>query len=368
MKFNRKITLVVLIVLISSMLLSACNSGSGGGPSDSETSSISGEYNERDADYVIRFATSLKASELDSVNPGGVNIKAFKEYVEDATDGKVIIKLFLGGQLASTNEDRINGLQTGAFEMENLNCGSWSEYTNAFTPLNAPYLFLTPEVANRAMEGNFGQSMNEKLLEDTGMRNLGYINIGNRQLTNSIREVKSLADINGLKIRTMSDPYQIATWNALGANVTPTAYAELYTALQQGMVDGQENPLSNLYTSGMYEIQPYLTLTNHNSSFVTLVIKDDYFQSLPEEYQNILVEGANHSVKVANEILQSSEEFILDEIKDDCQIYELSIEELKDFRDATNSVREDMLKNEIGEAYYNSIMNEIKEIESELGI
>lgn len=367
MKSNKKNTLIVLTVLILSMLLSACGSG-GDSTNNSATPTNSGDNNEMDKEYIVRFATSLKASELESVNPGGIAIKEFKEYVEKETDGKVSIKLFLGGQLATTNEDRVNGLLNGAFEMENLNCGSWSEYSRAFTPLNAPYLFLSPEVANKALNGNFGQSMNEKLLQDLGIRNLGYVNIGNRQLTNSIRLVKSPEDIKGLKIRTMSDPYQIATWEALGANVIPTAYSELYTALQQGMVDGQENPLSNLYTSGIYEIQPYLTLTSHNSSFTTFVINDKYFQSLPEEYQKVLVDGAKYACEIANGKLDEAEEFILEQIKDYCEIYEPSIEELKKFRDATESVREDMLKNEIGEDYYKAIINEIKEIEKDLGI
>jgi len=355
---KKTLSLIILSIMIMTTLV-----GCGGNEAKPAANGDDGK-----PEYVIKYATSMKATELESVNPGGVAMTAFKEYVEKETNGKVQIQYFLGGQLATSNEERVNGLQSGAYEMENLNCGSWSEYSKAFIPLNAPYLFLNADVANKAMDGDFGNRMNEDLLADTGIRNLGYVNIGFRQLTNSIKEVKTPEDVKGLKIRTMSDPYQVATWQALGAAVTPTAYSELYTALQQGMVDGQENPLSNLYTSGMYEIQEYLTLTNHNASFTTFVINDDFFNSLPKEYQDVLVAGVKHAVEASRGNLDEAEKFILDEISEDTKAYELSIDELKLFRDATDSVRETMLKNEIGEEYYNFILDEIANIEKEMGL
>lgn len=373
MKISKKLLALLIIAML--LVTSACstNQGSPENTNTTETNtentaSSGGEYAEKDAEYVIKFANSIKQSEIDSVNPSGIGMKEFKKYVEDATNGKVIVKFFLGGQLATTNEDRVNGLQNGAFEMEGLNCGSWSEYTDAFLPLSAPYLFLNNEIANKMMDGPFGDRMNAKLLEDTGVRNLGYINIGFRQLSNSVKSVHTPDDVNGLKIRTMSDPYQIATWQELGAAVTPTAYSELYTALQQKMVDGQENPLSNFYTSGMYEIQPYLTLTNHAASFTNILINDQYFQSLPKEYQDILVEGAKVAVEKSREGLEEAEKMMIEEVSINTEVVELSIEEWNAFRDATVDVRDITLKNAIGEDYYNEIMEQLETVEAEVGL
>lgn len=371
MKFKMKSMTIISLMLILVLVLTACGNGKDSNDTskgtDPKTNPAGGTYSEKDAEHVIKVSVSSKASEKDRKLPGTVALNEFKAYVEEKSEGKVFVKMFYGGQLASSNEDRVNGLKTGAFEMEFMNTGSWSEYTDTFTALNAPYLFLNADIANKTIEGPLGDRMNEQLLADTGIRNLGYVNLGYRQLTNSKREVKSPKDVSGLKIRTMSDPYQIETWKALGASVTPTSYSELYTALQQGMVDGQENPLTNIYTSGMYEIQPYLTLTNHNCSFVAFVINDKFYQSLPKEYQEIVDGAGKHAVEASKEVFEAAEEELIELVSEKCEVYRPSMDELKVFKEATNSVREVMLKNEIGQEYYDFVLESIAEAEKELG-
>jgi C4-dicarboxylate-binding protein DctP len=360
LKLKKSLSAILATALVT---LSITGCSSGGSPTDTSTAPGTGEL----PTIELKLTTTMKASEFENENPAAYGLKKFMEYVEKESSGKLTIKLFSDGMLAASNEETIGGIQSGAFELTSLANGSWGEYTDGFMPMNIPYLFLNADVVNKALDGNIGALMTAELEKDTGLKGLGYMAIGFRHLTNSIKPVKTVNDMSGLKIRTMSDPYQIKGMESLGASVTPTAYSELFTALQQGMVDGQENPIANIYTSGMYEVQDYMTLTGHNYTFTYLVCNKDKFDSLPQEYKDILVAGGKVGQEESRAKLVEKETEMLKKLEEFLEVYQPTTKELKEFQAKTQPVWKDV-EAAMGSDNYNQVINDIKSIEKELGL
>ena len=199
-------------------------------------------------------------------------------------------------------------------------------------------------------------------IDDTGIRVLAFTELGYRHMTNSKHPIKTPDDIVGLKMRTMNDPYQISAMEALGAAVTPMAYSELFTALQQKVIDGQENPCQNIWTEKFYEVQDYMTTTKHSYTVQMLGISESYFQSLPEDVQTILLEEARNVELRNREELEAIDNEQLEELKKVMDVYELNDEEFAVFRDAA-SVAWDDAKNAMGEEYFDLLMSEVEKAE-----
>ena len=153
------------------------------------------------------------------------------ETVKEKTNGAWQIEMYYSSQLGSKTAELINGAQFGTFQLFNLNCSSWGEYSNAFSILNIPYLFTDEEVAIEFMRGEMGKKMSEKLSEDTGISIAFYCPAGFRNTYNNVRPIHKPEDMVGIKMRTMSDKYIIAAFVALGASAVSVPYSELYTAL-----------------------------------------------------------------------------------------------------------------------------------------
>jgi C4-dicarboxylate-binding protein DctP len=281
--------------------------------------------------YTIRVSTGLSQIQMETI-PQGVALQAFIDNVEERSEGRVVFDVYPDGQLGSKPEQYIGGCQNGAFEVATVNCAQWASYTDAFMAMNFPFLFSTSKVARGLMDGPFGVKVKEKVLEDTGLTLLMMADTGFRDLTNSVRPIKTPEDMKGLKIRVMSDPYQIAAIESLGAVATPLPYSEVFTALQQKLVDGQENPLATILTAKFYEVQKYLTLSHHSYSFYAVAINTDYFKSLPEDIQTIILEESYNAEQLSNEVQEQLFEDALTELKKTLEVYELSPEEFNAFK------------------------------------
>jgi len=167
------------------------------------------------------------------------------------------------------------------------------DYPNA-TIFSIPYLFNDPIIARKILDPNsdFFKELSEDMAQKTGIRLLALAPAGSRNLTNSVRPVKNVEDLKGLKIRTMKAPLDVAIWQAAGVEVTPMAFAELYSALQTGVVDGQENPVSIIMSNSFHEVQDYLTMTQHNTSIQGLLVNNEYWETLSEEQKEIVHEAS----------------------------------------------------------------------------
>jgi len=214
----------------------------------------------------------------------------FEKYVEGQTEGKVDVQIYPNGQLGGDRQ-AVEGVGLGTIQMTVAAAAVMSTYDSKFMVLDLPFLFKTREASYRAVDGELGKKLNSLLLP-IGLVGLGYNDNGLRQVTNNIRLIEEPKDLKGIKIRVMENPVYIDLFKLLGANPTPMNFGEVYTALQQGTVDAQENGASLVYASKFYEVQKYMSLTNHVYSFNIIVANDKFFSNLPTDIQKIVVEGA----------------------------------------------------------------------------
>ena len=216
--------------------------------------------------------------------------EVFKKQIEERSQGEIIVEVYSGGVLGSYRES-IEGIQMGSIEASILNGAALTAYSPKFNAMGLPYLFSDREVLFEAYDGPVG-----KILFDTlpafGMRGLVFTDNGFRSISNNRQPVKTPDDVKGLKIRTLESSVAIATWRALGANPTPISYGELYTALQQGVVDAQENPAVNMRELKLNTVQKYFSLTKHQADLDIFVISKSFFDKLSPKHQEIVTQAA----------------------------------------------------------------------------
>ncbi|MBP2558502.1 tripartite ATP-independent transporter DctP family solute receptor [Neorhizobium galegae] len=281
----------------------------------------------------VRAHTLKFAAANNKGHPQVTGMEKFAEIVKAKSGGKIEIKLFPGGVLGG-DVQTVSALQGGVVEMLVLNAGILSSNVKAFGAVDLPFLFNSGEEADKVMDGPFGKSLADKL-PTTGLVGLAYWELGFRNLTNNRRAVTKLEDIKGLKIRTLQSPIPIELFNSLGANAVPLPYTELYTALETGTVDGQENPFANIINAKFYEVQKYLTVTRHQYNPQIVLISKKFWDGLNDEEKGILQSAATEARDFQRKVSREADAKALDEIKKTgMQVTELSPAETQKIRDA----------------------------------
>ena len=204
--------------------------------------------------------------------------------------------------------------------------------------LDLPYLFTSRKTAFEALDGILGKKLNEYMLAK-GFMNLGYQENGMRHVTNSKNPIKTPADLKGLKIRTMENPMHIAYFKELGANPTPMSWGELYTALQQGTVDAEENPYAMISDGKFYEVQKYVSETGHVFSVTVLIANKKFMEKLPADLRALVIKAAkDFSVEQRKTIAGLETQFKKEVVKAGMKANELTAEQKKPFVTATTKV------------------------------
>ncbi|KHF39567.1 hypothetical protein LQ50_14045 [Halalkalibacter okhensis] len=237
-------------------------------------------------------------------------VEKFKEEVEALTEGKLKIDIYENGSLGNDNE-LLEGLQIGSADIWVGGAGVLSDSSTTAQIFTVPFMFDSQEHFETVYNGEVGQEISERIADESGNRILSYLTRGSRMLTVD-REVNSPEDLSGLKIRVPDSPVFVRSWETLGAAPTPMAFGEVFTALQQGVIDGQENPLSLIYNSKFNEVVDYLIKTEHVREPISIVISDGTFQSLEAELQDALIQAANGEAKAfaAEEVLAGEEGYL----------------------------------------------------------
>lgn len=286
--------LYVFIVIISMLALVACS-----GQSDTTTNNAPSDSASGKDQTVDSKSAEAKVMKLAVVVPKerslAKGLYKFGEIVEKETNGAIKVEVYPDGQLGG-DRDVLEGLQLGTIQGTTASTGPVASFVPRFNIFDFPFLFKDEEQAYEVLDGPIGQ----ELLADlpvVGIVGLNYWENGFRHLTNNAKEVTTAEDIKGLKIRTLENSLHVDAWKALGASPTPLAYTELYTALQQGVVDGQENPYGNVSTAKFYEVQKYLTNTGHVYNASIFMISKKFWDSLTAEEQAI-VKAAAEEAKV----------------------------------------------------------------------
>ncbi|RLC36425.1 MAG: TRAP transporter substrate-binding protein, partial [Candidatus Nealsonbacteria bacterium] len=188
-------------------------------------------------------------------HPQNIGLEIFKNYVEEKTNGEMKINVYPNSQLGAERES-VEQCKNGSLEMATASAGPLTTFNSKFMVLDIPFAFDSYDVAWMVLDGPVGQKLLESC-EEVGLKGLSFMENGFRHVTNNVRPITKLEDFKNIKIRTMEAPMHMENFKLLGANPTPVPWTELYLTLQQKIVDGQENPLANLWEVKMYEVQKY---------------------------------------------------------------------------------------------------------------
>ncbi|MPM79157.1 Solute-binding protein [bioreactor metagenome] len=258
----------------------------------------------------------------------------------------------------------MEGVQLGTIAQCESSLAPFASFNSAFYAFNLPYLFPNRDVAYAFLDGETAGQMKESVIKD-GFRILEYLENGFRHTTNSVRPIKAPADLKGLKIRTMENPVHMATYNAMGALATPMAFGELYTALQQKAIDGQENPYANINSNKLYEAQKYITDNGVFYDVTGFFINPDFFDSLSGDLQSNVKEAAEYCKKINREESIKQDKEYKEFLKTKLEFTELTDEQRQAFVDATKSVY-DEFRDEIGADTLDKIIKELADINKKM--
>ena len=241
----------------------------------------------------IKDRTIKYAVIYDIKHPHGLGAQKFAELVAQHSDNKIKVKVYpnatLGGEVPI-----ISAMQGGTVEMSAMATSQLVGVIKDFAALDLPFLFNSEKEVDRVVDGPVGKTFLDKM-PAKGLVGLSWFEHGFRNLTNSRRPVTKLEEIQGLKIRVEQNAVAVDTWNALGANAVPMPFPELYTALEQKVVDGQENPYSTVDSSKFYEVQKYLSVTKHKYTPLVVTVSKKFWDQLSADEKKLIQDAATEA-------------------------------------------------------------------------
>jgi len=246
-------------------------------------------------------------------NPRHEAAVLFAERVKAKTNGRYEIQVAHSAQLGD-DAAMVTALRSGTLDISANSQGAIANVVPEYAVLGLPFLFADAQKAWQMLDGPVGEDL-AKRTAAKGMVVLGYWDNGIRHVTNSKRSVKAPADMKGLKIRTPPDTMTVDIMQALGADTQQIKFAELYVALQQGVVDGQENPLANIVSSKLYEVQKHLTLTGHKYEVTPFVISKRTWDRLGAADQKVFTEAAAEATQLQRKLSKEADEKLAGELK-----------------------------------------------------
>lgn len=305
----------------------------------------------------IKERTLKFAFQNQKEHPQAIGAQKFADLVAQKSGGKITVKTFPGGALGGDLQT-LSALQGGTVELTVMNAGLLSGSIKEFAAVDLPFLFNSGAEADAVVDGPFGRRLLDKLPEK-GLVGLGYWDLGFRNMTNSKRPITRLEDVAGLKMRVLQSPIYIDLFNGLGANSVPLPFPELYSALEQRTVDGQENPVTVIASSKFYEVQKYLSLTRHTYNPQAFLMSKKLWDQLSAEERKLIEDAAQEAKLFQRKISREQEAQALEALKKGgMQVNEIAPAEMARLRDKVKPVVEKFSK-EIGEATVKELYGEI---------
>jgi tripartite ATP-independent transporter DctP family solute receptor len=237
----------------------------------------------------------------------------FAEVVKANTNGRIEIQVAHSSQLGD-DAAMVTAIRSGTLDMSANSQGAVSSVVPEFSALGLPFLFSDITKAWQLLDGPIGQDL-AKRTEAKGMVVLGYWDNGIRHISNSKRPIKAPADVKGLKIRTPPDAITVDIMQALGADPQQIKFSELYVALQQGVVDGQENPLANIASAKLYEVQKYISLTGHKYEATPFLMSKRSWDKLSPADQKVFLAAAVEATQMQRKLSKEADDKLVAEIK-----------------------------------------------------
>lgn len=323
----------VLLALVLAFTLAACGGGQSTGDSGQKDAG-----QKKEGDKAAGKEYSIKEIKISHVvaekTPKHQGALAMKKYIEEASGGKIEVKVFPNSSLYG-DKDEYENLVANNVQFIIPDMAKLTKYVPAFDMASMPFVFSSEDAAVAFWDGEQGQKI-MKDIEKEGVVALKMWPNGFKQFTNNKVLIKKPEDFKGLKIRTQSGQVLADIYDVLDAGAASIPFSELYTALQQGTVDGQENTFSNIESKKLDEVQKYMTVTNHNRVDYALLTNTKFWDSLDEETKKIVQGGIDAGTKFAREQAKSLNENAYKLLKErgKVEIYELNDAEIKAFRDA----------------------------------
>lgn len=322
----------LLSFAMSLTLLAGLLTGCGGSASSGDTSAAQPAVGDDQTVYTFSYGTVGNEEEA--------TFRAasrWAEYMEEKSNGRIKVELYPNGQLGNDRELQ-ESVQMGQLVSMSTGLTQQTNFVPELSVMDVPFAFDNAEqVAALFADETFWDYLSG-LYEQRGFKLIGENFQGFRLMTSN-KPIHTVADCKGLSMRVIESPTPMAIWGALGANPTPVSFNELYTALQQGVVDAQENPIQLIYSMKFYEQQKYIINTNHQIQPILWVINLDFWNSLPEDLQQIVSDGMKEATDYANEVLSDEEAQMLSDMEGNGVEYiELTDEARQEFKDTTASV------------------------------
>lgn len=268
----------------------------------------------------------------------------FLELVEEKSNGSIKVEVYPSALLGNDRE-LAEGLQLGTVDAAIVATATVAGFCPEIQVFDLPYLFKNSEHVYEVLDGEIGQQLKDIFYEKSGIVALSFPENGWRQVTNSKHAITKASDMDGLKIRVMEIPCHLDYWKSLGCDPTPMAWTEVYTALQQGTVDGQENPVQTIYTQKIYEVQEYMSMTNHVYCPAVIMLSDKVWNSLTDEQKKICEEAAAEATEYERQFVVDLEAKAIEELPSlGVQLVTEDQIDMESFRAAATAVNEQYAK------------------------
>ncbi|MFC5067087.1 TRAP transporter substrate-binding protein [Flaviflagellibacter deserti] len=304
---------------------------------------------------LIRFGYGLN----EDSNQGRA-VRYFAEEVNKASGGKMKVRA-IGAAALGPDTQMQNALMGGAQEMMVGSTATLVGTVKEFGIWDTPFLFNNEKEADAVLDSPVGQKLLDKL-QEKNLVGLVYWENGFRNLTNSRHQVKSAEDMQGIKVRVMQNPIALDTFKAVGSNAVPMAFSELFTALETKAVDGQENPYTTILSSKFYEVQKYLTVTNHMYSPWIVLVSKQWWDKLSADEKKILMDAAIASRKFEREDTRAQSTKALEDLKKaGMDVSVLPESEIAKFREKSKSVQETVIAS-VGKPLWDEVQAEIAKV------
>ncbi len=271
-------------------------------------------------------------------NARGRTIQKFADAVSTRSGGKMKVQIFPGGALGGDLQT-LSAMRGGTVDATVTATSTLVGIVKDYALLDLPFAFQSDKEAMAVLDGGFAKRLNAQL-DEKDLVGLGYWGAGYRHLTNSKRPVKTVDDIKGLKIRVLQNPLFIDLWKALGANAVPMPFPEVYSALEQGTVDGQENPAATLVSAKLFEVQKYLSLTSHVYFVDSLLFSKPVWSKLNDDERKVITEAAKEAEAYGRVEVIGEDKSNIDSMRSKMQVNEIAAAEMEKFRAAAKPVVE----------------------------
>ena len=287
-----------------------------------------------------------------------IAMQQFKKDVEAASKGSLVIEVFDNMQLGGAQEN-VTQTRAGTIHMTWVGMAFLSRTVPELEAISLPFMFPSREIAYKVIDGP-AVDLIEAKMADKGFTSLGFMELGSRQVTNSVRPIKTMADLKGLKIRMQPNETHLATFRALGANPLAMDIKEVYSALEQKVIDGHENPYALILTSRFNEVQKYLSNTGHFFDFIAVVGNKKKFESLSPEHQKIVRAAMTKAVAAQRIAATKADGEALAELQKKGMVYtEMPASEREAMRKASAPVIDEVRKR-LGGTLVDQVLAEVK--------